>query len=114
MTDHPQVKGYNVTQLGSMADIAALRTGSTAGHDFCHDLTPSEGATVTFSSEIMGRGQFPDQQLLSRPLDTTRYGQICKSLSDTEGVFFLLNGLKMIYYLTPGERHVYSETSKQV
>lgn len=56
MTDHPKVKGYSATQLGSMANIAGLRTGSTAGQDLCHDLKPSEGAMMTFPSEIMGQG----------------------------------------------------------
>lgn len=57
MTDHLKVKGYSVTQLGSMANIAGLRArGSTAGHDLCHDLMSSEGAMMTSPSEIMGEG----------------------------------------------------------
>lgn len=56
MTDHLKVKGYSVTQLGSMANTAGLRTGSTAGPDLCHDLTSSEGAMLPFPSEIMGEG----------------------------------------------------------
>lgn len=56
MTDHPKVKGDSVTQLGSMANVARLRTGSTAGHDLCHDLTSSEGAMMTFLGEITGGG----------------------------------------------------------
>lgn len=54
MTDHPKARGHGVTQLGSMANIAARRTGSTAGLDLCHDLTSSEGAIMTFLREIMG------------------------------------------------------------
>lgn len=56
MTDYTQVKGYNVTQLGSMANIVGLKTGSTGGHDFCHDLTSSVGTMMPFNSEIMGEG----------------------------------------------------------
>lgn len=56
MTDHPKVEGCSVTQLGSMANFAGLSRGSTAGHDLCHDLTSSGGATMTFPSEIMGGG----------------------------------------------------------
>lgn len=56
MTDHPKVKGCSVTQLGSMANIAGLRMGSTAGHNLCHDLTSSEGAMMAFPSKIMGEG----------------------------------------------------------
>lgn len=54
MTDHPKVKGYKITQLGSTTNIAGLRTGSTAGHDLCQDLTSSEEAMMPFPSEIKG------------------------------------------------------------
>lgn len=56
MTDHTQVKGYNVTQLGSTDETVGLRTGSTRGHDFCHDLTSSVGTMMPSHSEIMGEG----------------------------------------------------------
>lgn len=56
MTDHRKVRGYGLTQLGSMATMAGIRTGSTAGYDLCHDLPSSEETTVTFLTEIMGEG----------------------------------------------------------
>lgn len=56
MTDHPKARGYSQTQLGSMANIAGIRTGSTAGYDLCHDLPSSEETEVTFLTEIMGEG----------------------------------------------------------
>lgn len=54
MTDHHKVRGYGLTQLGSMANIAGIRTGSTAGYDLCHDLPSSEETLLTFLTEIMG------------------------------------------------------------
>lgn len=65
MTDHPKVKGYSLTQLGSMANVVGLRTGSTAGHNLCHDLTSSVRAMMAFSNQIIGVGDLSNQQLLS-------------------------------------------------
>lgn len=56
MTDHHKVRGYSLTQLGSIANIAGIRTGSTAGYDLCHDLPFSEETAGTLLTEIMGEG----------------------------------------------------------
>lgn len=112
MTDHTQVKGYKATQLESTANIVGLRTGSTGGHDFCHDLTSPVGTARSCHGEIMGH-QFPDQPLISRP--ALGKSQIWKVRQETEwqsAFFFHLNCLRVIYCITSGIRlSVYSDIS---
>lgn len=50
VTDHQKVKGYNGTQLGSRVNTAGLGTGSTTGHDLCHDLGSSEDIMMRVST----------------------------------------------------------------
>ena len=113
MSDHPKVRGDSVTQLESTADIAGLRTGSTAGHDLCHDLQSSEEIMMTFHSEMGGEGgSIP---LAAAVLLTPGHSQIrcCVKHSDRGGApspFEL--SLRMIYCVTSGMGPVYRQATE--
>lgn len=109
----PRVKGYSVTQLGSTANVVGMRTGSTAGHNLCHDLRSTGGSMRTFCSRIIGEGNSLTKGSSADPWTLPHEIRAVRS-SMTHGTCVLIRPSKRMIYCNAharGDLCIYSVAS---